>query len=760
MKKTDHPFYPVLQPVFSSQAVQAASKYQPDSRHLFYHLIHISVHYEVMPIVYQFVKQHLTEASGQNPIGEWDKVNPDDKITELVKDFVGWAKRNVPNKQAKNTIRQVADVYSHNLQDTNIRASLIQSAPIIMTEPCWLQNISQAATCEKEIAVRMMSVYLHLIRGEQGSANAADLYRALLAESGVELPAMHSSAFVEHQDISDCIFDLAAIQLALAQFPRVFFPEILGFTLAYLYAPLLIEQLLSAKNLSDKGFSTDFFSVRQALIDSQKEPLIQTIKLYLRLFDDQSGVLLQRIQTGLRLYQQQFERCFLETRLRQRCPLSPQQELARVLKQKASAAFGHHSQIQLGEKSPHEWFSDSPFDSEKFLTALKQSSYVNIQNPADSPLLKLFDFKGPMFGVLDQSERKILEAWLVDKETGNQITEQQTSISSEQKERIEKIPVEIDSKSSGIDYAKLSNRELYYYLINADLYPEVLETARAKARQVLKSAGLFNRPPFKYYEHKVFDQYLQTIYQREIKAYQPLTGKPKFSRAAYVWGIEQLAPTILTDGCWLQGVSQLKYFSNHAIGDILFRIYCDEIGNGIPEQNHPLVYRQLLDSLDIELPPVHSREFIEHKGFFDSAFDIAVYLLSISRFPSHFLPEILGLNLAIELGGLGKVYMRLADELKYWDIDPMIVNLHISIDNFASGHSALAKQAIKLYLDDISASCGEQEMQRHWCRIYTGFCSLSSAGRRFKYRLVLHYLMKRMLEFFMPHNNGTGLWAG
>jgi hypothetical protein len=37
---------------------------------------------------------------------------------------------------------------------------------------------------------------------------------------------------------------------------------------------------------------------------------------------------------------------------------------------------------------------------------------VDQHNLADSPLLKLFDFKGPMFGVLDQAELDIVKNWL------------------------------------------------------------------------------------------------------------------------------------------------------------------------------------------------------------------------------------------------------------------------------------------------------------------------------------------------------------
>jgi hypothetical protein len=156
----------------------------------------------------------------------------------------------------------------------------------------------------------------------------------------------------------------------------------------------------------------------------------------------------------------------------------------------------------------------------------------------------------------------------------------------------------------------------------------------------------------------------------------------------------------------------------------------------------------LLDSLHIDLPPIHDRAFCEHPGFIDSAFDIPVYLMAISKFPARFLPELLGLNMAIELSGLGRVYLRLAQELRYWGIDPKIVNVHLSIDNLASGHAALAKNAIQHYLDQIAASQGEDAKDAHWRRIYHGYCSLATAGRIFKMALVVFYLYKQFKSHY------------
>ena len=295
-----------------------------------------------------------------------------------------------------------------------------------------------------------------------------------------------------------------------------------------------------------------------------------------------------------------------------------------------------------------------------------------------------------------------------------------------------------------INYAELSRRELYYYLINVDLFPDVLKVASHNVKQWLALSGLFNPLPFKQYSHQQFDAFIDTLYQTEVERYQPLQGTPKISKAAYIWGIEQIAPMILIDGCWLQQSLMLKNV-NADICDILFSIYCDEVGNGQLQKNHCTIFQQLLDTLSISVPPVHSAEFSKHSRFIDSAFDLPVYMLALSAHSAKFLPELLGLNMAIELSGLGKDYKRLVDEWNYWGIDSTIADIHISIDNYATGHTLLAKKAIQLYMDDILKCTADVDiLNEQWRRIYTGYASLRFVGGRFKRSLPIYYLMAKL----------------
>jgi hypothetical protein len=273
-----------------------------------------------------------------------------------------------------------------------------------------------------------------------------------------------------------------------------------------------------------------------------------------------------------------------------------------------------------------------------------------------------------------------------------------------------------------------------------------LPVARCKVRKLLTICDVLNSLPFKHYSHQQFDRYITELYQHEMHAYKPLQGEPKISKAAYLWGLEQIAPMILIDGCWLQNSLDLQQ-NYPSISEKLFSIYCDELGNGLLEQNHPFIFQQLLNSLSILVPAVDTKAFVEHPGFIDSAFDLPVYMLSLANHSIEFLPELLGLNMAIELSGLGRHYMRLVDDWNYWEINPKIANIHISIDNIASGHTFLAKQAIQNYMDEIMQKTASHELvDQQWRRIYTGYSSLRLVAGRFKLLVPMGYLINKLKQ--------------
>ncbi len=720
--------HPTLQPVFSKPtATQNSIK---NSRELFYALLHISEYNTALPYAFNYLKQHFQLVNKEYAAHFSDKYSP---------------------ANLNNLLKHSTSAHTYALPETALNDCLMQYAPIYFTELSWLANTTQTATSQAPLIIDLMAVYLRLSAGNQSIAKTRALYYAYLLAAGIELPVFYTVPFADQTYIGDEIFDFAAIQLALAKFPRVFFPEMLGFSLSYCQTLSLPEQFfVDSPDLK----LPDFLTGRSQRKKPEASNIAAIIKAYLNEFDQQYDALWRRIQTGFWLYQQQLELCDHRINAHLHGVLSPRQAMEKLVASLIPNAIGHHGKIRLGGKTIDEWFKEKPFKSANFLATLLHTPYVDRAKPEASKLLQLFEFNGPMFGVLDENGKTNVKNWLLselnpglsqakkNKTVSYKVGLKTIASTPALKNHVFSTQVEADNQTQE-SYANLGTKELYYFLVNHDCYPDVLPVAKRKVNQVLAWAKFFNRLPFRRYSHQGYEDYMRSIYLYEVNAYKPLTKKPTLSKSAYVWGIEQFAPTILTDGCWLQGIQQLDYYPSHAIGALLHKIYEDETGNGVLAQNHPHIYEELLDSLRIKLPPIYSKDFVNHPGFINSAFDIPVYLMAISNFPNAFLPELLGLNMAIEISGLGRVYLRLSEELKFWGINSAIVDVHTSIDNLSSGHSAMAIKAIQTYLDEVDACYGEDIMQAHWRRIYTGFCSLQTASKRFKYALIGQYLLKR-----------------
>jgi len=685
----------------SESFYQRSCGYQANGRHLFYNLIHLSDHRAVLPAAYQFIKDHLALTPAQS--------YPSRQYLDNDESVVLWG------ESSRLSFSEEID----------LKTCLEQVAPLLQTAPRWLDNISTAATGENEMAMGLFEISEHLNQRD-GILNN-------------QKPVMVSKAYSQNPERVSSVFDLAAVQLGLAQFPGILLPELLGFTLAYCQQPSALELLTSG--LADKTGQGSGVSLpsEAAIRAGQVSALQGIINRYETDVQSQGGTAIwPRIQQGYGLYQHLTEGVVKAISERWGRPQTDEQLVENLFQKIAASAQGHHGQALLAGKKIDQWFGEQPFKSRAFMAAIRGSSYVNLKAVEHSPLLALFAFKGPMFGVLNDQEITLLKCWLA--------------------QDVKQKPVSALSRTSGkdsmscypqalcrpaIDFSCLSNRHFFYYLVNSEQYPEVIDSASRRVNRVLRLARCLNKAPFKSYQQGKLEQFIETIYQRGIKGYQEFKAPARLSQATYVWGIEQLAPTILVDGCWLQGVSQLQFSPYQAVGDVLQKIYSDEMGNGDVLKNHPCIYRRLLASLTIELPLVQSREFCEHRDFLNSAFDIPVFLTALSLCGNRFLPELLGVNLAIELSGLGKQYMTLRDELKYWQIDSTIVDVHISIDNVATGHTALAREAITLYLDQVQMMQGSAVMNQHWRRIYQGYCALNIASARFKAALFFQYIKKQ-----------------
>jgi hypothetical protein len=289
-------------------------------------------------------------------------------------------------------------------------------------------------------------------------------------------------------------------------------------------------------------------------------------------------------------------------------------------------------------------------------------------------------------------------------------------------------------------YDLLGFREYFYYLLNIEAYPDFLPKARQLTEEYLQQA--WDREPklradphreqygFFDYDVVTFQARLEKIYEIErrlAQAYNPITykGEPLFrTPTRVVERIRQMAPFNHLDGAWLEKITRAGPINE--VQSLLFEIWSDEIGNGDPTHNHANVYSDLLHSAGIYLPPIASRTYADNPEIWDASFSSPVYQLAIAHFPASYYPELLGMTLHLEWEAVSLTKMvKLYTAHGY---NPLFYRLHVAIDNPVSGHGALARQAVMLYLDHVRNESGEREMQEHWRRIWTGYLAFKFVG--------------------------------
>jgi hypothetical protein len=152
------------------------------------------------------------------------------------------------------------------------------------------------------------------------------------------------------------------------------------------------------------------------------------------------------------------------------------------------------------------------------------------------------------------------------------------------------------------------------------------------------------------------------------------------SKSHALYFLKAVAPTKLVDGAWLYGV--LRRWNDpdfHA----LIKIYLEELGEGLPDKNHVVLYKKLLATHGCE----------QWDKLSDEHFVQGAIQLSLAYDAEHFLPELIGFNLGYEQ--LPLHLLITAYELNELGIDPYYFTLHITVDNAATGHALNALQGVQ-----------------------------------------------------------------
>ena len=172
------------------------------------------------------------------------------------------------------------------------------------------------------------------------------------------------------------------------------------------------------------------------------------------------------------------------------------------------------------------------------------------------------------------------------------------------------------------------------------------------------------------------------------------------NRAHALYFLRNVAATKLVDGAWLYGVLELHH--DPRMHDLV-RTYLEELGNGQPDQNHVLIYKQLLASQDIQdVESLPADRFIQ-----------GTLQLALGHLTDDFLPEVIGYNLGYEQLPLHLLITTY--EPTELGLDPHYFRLHITIDNASTGH---ARRAARAVLENLPS---DAQLQAFYRRVKRGY---------------------------------------
>jgi len=152
------------------------------------------------------------------------------------------------------------------------------------------------------------------------------------------------------------------------------------------------------------------------------------------------------------------------------------------------------------------------------------------------------------------------------------------------------------------------------------------------------------------------------------------------SKAHALHFLRGVAPTKLVDGAWLYGLLQRW---DEPRFQALIQTYLEELGEGLPEKNHVVLYRKLLASQGCD-----DWQDLDEEHFVQGAIQLA-----LAECAEQFLPEVIGFNLGYEQ--LPLHLLITAYELTELGIDPYYFTLHVTVDNADNGHARKAVQSLQ-----------------------------------------------------------------
>ncbi|MEV7808303.1 iron-containing redox enzyme family protein [Microbispora sp. NPDC088329] len=615
-----------------------------------------------------------------------------------------------------------------------VRRAVLGCAPLSLASGAWLQWLSAPGNADDALVLRILALYASDTGVGHPGASRGDAYLHLLRRLRLSENAVPLARLTGDPRIPDGAYTLPGLLLVMSRRPDDFRGELLGADLCLrtvgLPPPLtLVRQALPAT--ADWAVIDPSAARRDEDPSPAEECRTVVEELIAREGPRAEAAVGLGFSWALAALREQTDALYAELT----AAFDPAYDMAELMRLRAREGSVYHHQFQLEGRPLADWLKESRTDPSGLLGALARSRLVKPGRSAASALVKgLVSERGPMFRVFSPDDLTIIGRWidsLPPRSPGS--AEQETAAA-----RVVPAPrppvavartLGAGPRTEGRAPADL--REAYHLLMVRTDTPALRRWSLDYVTGWLARSryGMDHEPiPLpRSWGREGLRPWLQVQHDRHGAEFEENADVPLPSRDAVIDDTLQTAPLTLIDGSWLQGFTDHELASSD-IGHALFQTYWDELGNGIAKLNHPLIYREVLKEMDIDLPPTASPEFARWPGFRDASFELPVYWLCIGRFPRTFQPEVLGLNLAMELSGVGGSYRRARLALQKYGFNTRFVDIHNTIDNVATGHSAWAADAVDTYLAGLPDSSGAGSRADAWERVRVGYRSLNPPG--------------------------------
>ncbi|GAA0549567.1 hypothetical protein GCM10010172_34510 [Paractinoplanes ferrugineus] len=646
----------------------------------------------------------------------------DRTLDELIEDAAGWSAEAARRFQE---LDPPADDEGHRRL---IRRVVLDGAPLGLAAGAWLQWLTSPGTADEPLFLRILRLYASDVGAGHPGAARGSAYLALLRQLRASENAVPTARLAGDARIGDTAFRLPAMLLLMSRRPAEFCPELIGADLCLRTVGLPPPLTLVRPHTPADWAAIDYSHARDGGAAPAAECRAVAEALAGESAPAATGVRAGFAWTLAALREQH------ETLLDQlRASFDPAYDMAELIRLRSREGSVYHHDFMVEGRPLAGWLAECRDDPRPFLEVLARSKLVRPGRPLSSPLVSgLVSERGPMFRIFSPDDLAVISRWIETLPAGD-ANAARTPIAGPHPtnpRRPGEVLARLDhDEPPGPEPASL--REAYHLLMGRTLGPRLRDWSLrytqgwlARSRHRLDASAM---PLPRQWGAEGLRPWLQVQHDRHSGDFESTAGTPLPARTAVIDDAVQTALLTLIDGSWLQGFTDYELAASE-IGHSLFDTYWDELGNGEPVLNHPLIYRAVLKEMDVDLPPTASREFAQWPGFRAESFELPVYWLCVGRFPRTFLPEVLGLNLAMELSGVGGAYRRAGQALREYGFSTRFVDIHNTIDNVATGHSAWAADAIDTLMAGLPDSSGPGSRTEAWERVRTGFRSLNPPG--------------------------------